>query len=119
MKKLYLIFLLVSILGSAQLAQIKSLANDEVPESDAILQKQIFKGKLYYFGKKTSTQNCKLFVSDGTTAGTILLKDLGAIYTTGTSNFSITGEFNQTDTHLFFTRSQFLNTTAGSTTEVT
>ncbi len=119
MKKLYLIFLLASILGSAQLAQIKSLENDEVPESDAILQKQIFKGKLYYFGKKTSTQNCKLFVSDGTTAGTILLKDLGAIYTTGTSNFSITGEFNQTDTHLFFTRSQFLNTTAGSTTEVT
>ena len=121
MKKFYLLTILfLSCYLSAQLTQIKSLAADEVPDTDVIMEKQIFKGKMYYFSKKKSTQSCKLFVTDGTADGTVLLKDLGAIYTTGSNNYSITGDFNQTDNLLFFTRSQHLNPTLGGTpTEIT
>ncbi len=121
MKKAILLFTIsLSSFCFSQLTLVKQLTNEEIPAFDEVLQKQIFNGKMYYFGKNTSTQNCRIYVTDGTASGTVLLKDLGAIYTTGSGNYSITGEFNQTSDRLFFTRSQHLNpSTGGTPTEIT
>ena len=104
---------------NAQVTLVKALTNDEVPESDKIEYSQIFNGRVYYFNS-TSTQNCRLYASDGTSAGTVLIKDLGAIYTTGNGNHSTVGSYNQTTNLFYFLRSQFLNpATGGLPTELT
>ena len=105
--------------GNAQVTLVKALTNDEVPNSDEIEYNQIFNGRVYYFNS-TSTQNCRLYASDGTSAGTVLIKDLGAIYTTGNGNRSTVGSYNQTTNLFYFLRSQFLNpATGGLPTELT
>ena len=104
---------------NAQVTLVKALTNDEVPKSDKIEYNQIFNGRVYYFNS-TSTQNCRLYASDGTSAGTVLIKDLGAIYTTGNGNHSTVGSYNQTTNLFYFLRSQFLNpATGGLPTELT
>ena len=105
--------------GNAQVTLVKALTNDEVPKSDKIEYNQIFNGRVYYFNS-TSTQNCRLYASDGTSAGTVLIKDLGAIYSTGNGNHSTVGSYNQTTNLFYFLRSQFLNpATGGLPTELT
>ena len=104
---------------NAQVTLVKALTNDEVPKSDKIEYNQIFNGRVYYFNS-TSTQNCRLYASDGTSAGTVLIKDLGAIYTTGNGNHSTVGSYNQATNLFYFLRSQFLNpATGGLPTELT
>ncbi|MCD8518717.1 MAG: T9SS type A sorting domain-containing protein [Flavobacterium sp.] len=98
--------------GNAQVTLVKALTNDEVPKSDKIEYNQIFNGRVYYFNS-TSTQNCRLYASDGTSAGTVLIKDLGAIYSTGNGNHSTVGSYNQTTNLFYFLRSQFLNPATG------
>ena len=116
---IFSLLVLASFHGNAQVTLVKALANDEVPKSDKIEYNQIFNGRVYYFNS-TSTQNCRLYASDGTSAGTVLIKDLGAIYTTGNGNHSTVGSYNQTTNLFYFLRSQFLNpATGGLPTELT
>ena len=79
---------------NAQVTLVKALTNDEVPKSDKIEYNQIFNGRVYYFNS-TSTQNCRLYASDGTSAGTVLFNDLGAIYPTGPGHHRTVGSDHQ------------------------
>ncbi len=121
MKNIYiLIALAVFTAANAQLTLVKQLSNAEVPKYEDVELPQIFNNKMYYIGKPANPQECKLYVTDGTSAGTQLLKDLGTIYTTGNGNYSTIGSFNQTADRLYFLRSQHLNPSAGGTpTEMT
>ncbi len=121
MKNIYILIALgVFTATNAQLTLVKQLSNAEVPKYEDVELPQIFNNKMYYIGKPANPQECKLYVTDGTSAGTQLLKDLGTIYTTGNGNYSTIGSFNQTADRLYFLRSQHLNPSAGGApTEMT
>lgn len=82
--KYYLLvfFLILVIVASAQNpAIIKTVASTNLePSSDAQLNKHVkpWNGKIFYQGKGSATQ-CNLVVTDGTTAGTIFIKDFGNV----------------------------------------
>ena len=120
--KTFILFvaLVAGVEANAQLTLVKALSNSEVPDYEDIDRPQIFNGKMYYIGNPSTPQECKLYVTDGSSAGTHLVKDLGPIYTSGSGNWSTTGSFNQTTDRLYFLRSQHLNpSTGGVPTEMT
>jgi ELWxxDGT repeat protein len=81
MKPLLLLCLLTGLQLAAQNPLvIKTVGNTNLePTSDAQLIRHVkpWNGKLFYQGK--GTNQCNLVTTDGTTAGTVLVKDLGNI----------------------------------------
>ncbi len=83
MRYYILVFLLIAVVAATAQnpAIVKTVTGTNLePSSDAVLNKHVtpWNGKLFFQGKGSATQ-CHLAMTDGTTAGTVFIKDLGNV----------------------------------------
>ena len=114
MKNFYfLAIFFISVFGSAQFTEISSTSSGLIPPIRITDKKaEIWQNRLYYQGLGSAANPLPLMVTDGTAAGTKVVKNISATVTTGYDATSYSGirEFKASATWMYFT---FENKTTG------
>ena len=114
MKNFYfLAIFFISVFGNAQFTEISSTSSGLIPPIRITDKKaEIWQNRLYYQGLGSAANPLPLMVTDGTAAGTKVVKNISATVTTGYDATSYSGirEFKASATWMYFT---FENKTTG------
>ena len=114
MKNFYfLAIFFISVFGNAQFTEISSTSSGLIPPIRITDKKaEIWQNRLYYQGLGSAANPLPLMVTDGTAAGTKVVKNISATVTTGYDATSYSGirEFKASATWIYFT---FENKTTG------
>ena len=114
MKNFYfLAIFFISVFGSAQFTEISSTSSGLIPPIRITDKKaEIWQNRLFYQGLGSAANPLPLMVTDGTAAGTKVVKNISATVTTGYDATSYSGirEFKASATWMYFT---FENKTTG------
>lgn len=107
MKKILLVlFSAVFFVGNAQFAEISSTTSGLIPPIRITDKKaEIWQNRLYYQGLGSAANPLPLMVTDGTAAGTKVVKNFSATVTTSYNATSYSGirEFKASSTWMYFT----------------